>query len=759
MRSGKWIGYRTDAEYDETDKLQKFGAPAAYIRKSFFIRKAVESAVLECTALGIYVAFVNGREAESCLEPGFTDYGKRLYYQSYDVTGMLLGGENVIGACLGDGWYTGNIAMAGRQIFGGYPLKLKMCLRLCYRDGTQETISTDESWQATTGSVRENDILNGERRDLRLPHKEIFTVKYDGALFPVETFEISVSAEKEKCERVKRCERLVPEVTERKENLVRLDFKQNFAGVMSVTVRGTCGQKIVLRHAEMINEDGTLYTENYRSAQSRDEVILAGGGEESYMPAFTYHGFRYGELSSDAPFELIEAAGVAIHNDLKRTGSFGCSHPLINKIYENVLWSQRSNFVSIPTDCPQRDERLGWTADMHLFSTTAIYNMDCRKFYRKALRDIADATEESGVPDCVPDIRFFWKNNAGWADAAIILPYVCYQMYGDKSFVTESFPTMKKHIRASLAVTKDNVRGESRFNDWLSVDDETSPEVFATAYLYYSLRLYAEMAEVAGENAEEERARMKEIGDSFREKFTDGTGRIASDTQTAYAMAYTFGLMTGEEVKPHLKRKLEERGIHLSTGFNGCRYLLPTLSRLGMDEYAYTLLLNKDYPSWGYSIENGATTVWERWNSYTKQKGFGDAGMNSFNHYSFGSCVEWIYAYMLGIRPAKPGFSQVYINPRFDPLKRVTSASGSYESRHGKISVEWTLRRDGYEIFVGAPEKSEILFDFGDRRIKDYAYRENVHRFVLDAEENSFCVNMKGTGFSMRAGQREYAKP
>lgn len=735
MQDSKWIGFYTDPSYDETERDRKFGAPAMYVYKKFDIWKAVSRATLECSALGVYVAYVNGSAVESFLEPGFTDYNKRIYSRKFDVTSLLIGGKNAFGACVGDGWYTGNVAMVRRQRFGKYPLGFAARLEIEYRDGEVQVIGTDESWSGTTGAVRENDILNGETRDFRLPHNSIFTADYpDGSA--VTESEYPILPQPSDFEPVQLCEKFSPVYLERGDMNALVDFGQNMAGVLHIRLQGSAGTRVTLHHGEMLDKDGKLYTENLRSAMNEDTLILSGG-EDDFVPVFTYHGFRYAQISADAPVKILFLEARAVHNKLKKAGEFSCSSALINRIFQNVWWSMNSNFVSVPTDCPQRDERLGWLADAHLFAQTAMYNADCEKFYRRYLRDVSDAATEEGVTDYAPYVNIFGRNNGGWADGAVILPYFHYRMYGDKSIIRKNLELMQKHIRASSRTSKDGIRDLSVYGDWLNIGADTPLDVFCTAYYYYSLSLYLYLLNEIGEKDAEAETEKEKTYAAFRNQLVDSDGRVKGDTQTGYVLAYAFGLLEREAAAKHLRRKFEESGMLLTTGFNGGRYLLPVLSELGLDDIAYTLLLNEKYPGWGYSIANGATTIWERWNSYTKEDGFGDASMNSFNHYVFGSCVEWMYRYVLGIREDKPGFSEIVIAPRFDPCARLTFAEGKYNSRGGCIKVNWELVKGEYLFRVQCSRKIPVRFDFGTAvaRLVSKKDGEYLYRITVPCEE------------------------
>ena len=741
LQNIKWIGFRTNPQYDESDCDKPYGAPAMYLYKKFKVEKGISRATLECTALGVYAAYVNGIKLEGFLEPGFTDYGKRVYSRKYDVTSLLAGGMNAFGACVGDGWYTGNVAMVRRCHFGKYPLKFCAKLEIEYRDGTVQSVETDKSWRGCTGAVRQNDIINGETRDFRLPHSEIFTADYacDGN---VQEEDCAVNVAESDFEEVRLCESFAPEYIRRNEKSVLADFGQNMAGVLHIVLRGERGARVTVRHGEALDSQGSLYTENLRSARNTDTLVLSGE-EDDFVPLFCYHGFRYAEITSDSPVEILALEARAVHNKLKSTGEFTCSSKLLNDIYSNAKWSMLSNFVSVPTDCPQRDERLGWLADAHLFARTAMCYYDCDRFYARFMRDVSDATTDEGVPDYAPYVGIFGRNNGGWADCAVILPYVHYRTYGDKRIILDNIPVMRKHIRASMRTANNGVRSQSVYGDWLNIGADTPQEVFCTAYYYYSLKLYSYLLSCAGESDEEAEQEKIKVYNAFRSDFVSADGRVYGDTQTAYVLAHAFGLIDKASAAKHLRRKFDESGMKLTTGFNGGKYLLPVLSDAGLDDIAYNLILGEEYPGWGYTVANGATTIWERWNSYTREEGFGDASMNSFNHYVFGSCVEWMYRYMLGIREDEAGFERILISPHFDPHKRINSAEGRFDTRSGRISVRWKLVGDEYAFEAKCPEGVPVRFDFGEANVRKVVQKGGEFRFRIAADNSQPALDVR----------------
>ena len=695
ISSAKWIGFLTDESVGEGARDSAFGAPSPMFRKSFSVKKGLLSARLEITSLGIYRAYCNGTAVgNDYFTPGWTDYRKRIHYQTYDLTALLCEGENVLGAVLGDGWYTGNVAIYQRMLYGGYPLKLCAVLTLGYPDG-EETVSTDTTWQASTGRIRCNDILNGEHVDNRLDKPGFFTAEYAGGdLHEVTAFERpeALLVPMREAPATVMDERGLTYLHSRGESRL-YDVGQNMVGIVTATLRGDAGAVVRFRYGEMLNGDGTLYTDNLRSAQATDLFTLCGEGDELFSPLFTFHGFRYVEITVlSGRCEVSDLRAEVIYSNLRRTGEFSCSDPIVNQIYSNAFWGQRGNFVYIPTDCPQRDERMGWTGDTQVFCQSACYNMDANAFYRSYLDSCRDERMGGAITDVVPYVPVVGYGHAAWGDVITVVPYMQYLMYGDCECVKENLRAMKEWCDYLLSTTHDYIRPGGGYGDWLSIGEETDQQVMNTACFAYSALLTAQLCrKFADEGAEKYRDLYEKIREAFRRRFVGEDGRIMSDTQTCYLMAVKFGLLEGERAKPHLLRRLRENNWHLATGFVGVSYLLPVLSDLGCSEEAYRLICETTYPSWGYSVVNGATTIWERWNSWTKEGGFADISMNSFNHYSLGSCVEWLYRYVLGIRPdfERPGFELLRLVPDVDFSGRITHAEGSYDSCRGKISVSW----------------------------------------------------------------------
>lgn len=699
-----WIGYTTG----NVPVNALHGAPCPVFRKIFSFDKKVTSACLKITSLGVFKATLNGEPfSDDFLAPGWTDYIKRIPYCEYDLTDKIKE-ENVLDVTVADGWYTGRICWALRERYGKYPLKLWAVLNVTFEDGTEQTIETDESWKAAVSQVVYGDILCGEFRDLRIEpvfdkRVEVLEDKYSHLL------------EKQACPPV----RLVEKLPVKKLSDILWDTEQNFAGVIRYRLRGTAGAKLRFRYAELLGKDGKVYTENLRNARCTDYVILKGEGEEVFEPCFTYHGFRFIEVTvEEGEAEVLEMTGLACHNDLVRTGDVTTDNKLVNKIFSNALWGLRSNFVATPTDCPQRDERLGWTADAQVFCPTAMYLYDCKEFYEKYMTDVRDAQrKDGGVIHVAPYFHFIpiLGVSAAWGDAVTVIPYLHYQVYGDKKILADNLGACKKWIKFCKRHSFLGLRPAVGFGDWLSIKNETNKGFISTAYFAYSTRLVAEMCKILGDDEEKQYRRLeKRIVAALKKKYFK-KGKIANDTQTAYVLACAFGFATPEEIKENLVRKIAENDGLLNTGFIGTRYLLPVLSEIGRSDLAYKLLTETRFPSWGYTIGQGATTIWERWDGYRSELAdpFQNAGMNSYNHYSFGACIGWVFEYALGIRhdPASPGDKNYIIAPKFDKTGAVKEMSGTYNG----LNVKWKINEKTVEYRIEIPDGVTCKFFFDEK--------------------------------------------
>jgi alpha-L-rhamnosidase len=691
--------------------------PPPYLRKSFVVNKPVKRAVVYASALGLYELRINGmRVGEDYFTPGWTDYTKRVYYQTYDVTDLLTKSGNTIGAILADGWYAGYVGFGKKREHYGSEPRLFVQLEVEYNDGTRQVVATDEAWKAAYGPLFEADFLMGETYDSRQEIKDWCKYWFDdtGWEEAAVTDHIQAKIQAYPGVPVKKVLKIEPkEITEPKKNVYVFDMGQNFAGWVRLKATAPTGTKIVLRFAEMLNPDGTIYTANLRAARCTDTYICKGGGEEIWEPRFTFHGFRYVEITGypgKPPLDAI--SGVVVQSNTPLAGAFECSNPMVNQLYKNIVWGQRSNFIEVPTDCPQRDERLGWTGDAQIFIRTATYNMDVAAFFTKWLVDLKDAQGPDGAfPDVAPRKVAMGDGTAAWGDAGVICPYTIYEVYDDKRVIEKHYDSMKKWISYLKTNSSSLLRPDKGYGDWVSIASNTPKDVIGTAYFAYSTRLLSKMAAAIGkgDEAKEYEELFEQIKAAFNEAYVSEDARIKGNTQTCYLLGLHFDLLPAdkrEQAATHLVERIEAKNWHLSTGFVGLSYLLPTLTETGHLDVAYRLLFNDTFPSWGYSIKNGATTIWERWDGWTEEKGFQDPGMNSFNHYSFGSVGRWLFGTVAGIDTDGPGYKKIIIRPM---PGAITRASASYDSVNGMIVSNWQLKNDTFMLNVIIPANTTAM--------------------------------------------------
>ncbi len=699
-----------NAVADLNDK--KFGGvgplpqPAALFRRDFTVGKRVQSARIYATALGSYRLSIDGSPVgDAVLTPEFTDYRKRVYYQTYDVTALLKKGPHAIGAILGDGWYRSPLIWTGIHLFPP-PTRLRVQLEIVYRDGTRDTVATGDSWTTAESPILNSEIYAGETYDARLEQPGWNRPGFQGkdwapaAIAEPSTISISspVTAP------VQIGETIAPKtVTPAANGAYIFDMGQNMVGWVTLKVHGSSGSRVRLRFAEILNPDGSIYRENLRNADATDLYTLRGDGEESFTPQFTFHGFKYVEVTGYPGAPGLDAISGKVAGSLNQppTGTLDTSSELVNKMWKIGLWGQRGNFLSIPTDCPQRDERLGWTGDAEAFWRTGAYNFDIASFTRKFMLDMNDAQTPAGAfPNVAPDLLPFagGVGAPGWGDAGVIIPWTAWLQYGDKRFIEENWEPMQRWMDFIVQANPDFLRRNAvgpNFADWLAPDERTPKDLVATAYWALIADMMRQMAQAAGRDAEAKQyaVLLDNIRTAFQREFVKENGEVTGGTQTAYLLTL-YAKMAPKALESamvdNLVKDIESRGWHLSTGFLGTPFLLFTLSQHGRADVAYRLLLNETYPSWGYMLSKGATTWWERWNGDT-----GDPAMNSYNHYAFGSVVAWVYRSVAGIdtSPDKPGFREITIHPLLDP--RLTHARGEYDSVYGKIVSDWSAAAAG----------------------------------------------------------------
>jgi alpha-L-rhamnosidase len=633
------------------------------------------------------------------------------------VTGLLQQGSNAFGAILGDGWGAGNICWVGRQRYADRPQFLAQIV-LTYADGSQEIIATDNAWRVVFGPILESDMLMGESYDARRELTGWDRPGYDDTgWWPVVIFaEAGAELVATNGPQIIRHEILPPLKIHAIPDFVNprwiFDMGQNMVGWVRLRVCGEKGTTITLRYAEALNSDGTLYTINLRSARNTDYYTLRGDNEEIWEPHFLFHGFRYVEVQGFPGVPTQDTiAGIVVHSDTPPTGQFECSDPLINQLQHNIVWGQKGNFVDVPTDCPQRDERLGWTGDAQVFIRTAAFNMNVAGFFTKWTRDLEDAQYPDGAfPAVAPNPRAWSIGDGGpaWADAGVICPWTIYLCYGDTRLLQARYASMQRFIQFLFDTSQNGLRcyaeytGWHGFGDWLALDGSdgreggTSKELIGTAFFANSARLLGLIASVLGKREDAERYEMlfQDVRRAFQTRFVTPSGLIAGGTQTSYILALQFDLLPAE-LRPvavaELVRNIQQRDNHLSTGFVGTPYISRVLSDAGYLDTAYSLLKQTSWPAWLYSVTQGATTIWERWDGWTHDKGFQDPGMNSFNHYAYGAIGAWLYAVVGGIDLdlERPGYKHIIMRPQ--PGGDLTSAKAELCSMYGLIQSAWTL--------------------------------------------------------------------
>lgn len=711
------------------------------LRREITLKGEVKEAFICSTALGLYQLFLNGnRVGTDELTPGWTSYQKHLCYQTYEVTSLLCTGNNTLGAMVGAGWYKGKMGFLHLRNNYGRQTAFLMQMVVRYQDGTQEIFGTDSSWKGVDGPVVFSEIYDGETYDAAKTSQGWNQNYFDDSHwkpvgmvdFPIDALTAQAGGKVTVKETIK-----AQRVFQTPKGETVIDFGQNLTGWVHFKVRGEKGQEASLQCFETLDAHGNVYTENLRTALQTVTYRCAGQGQEEFHPHFTFMGFQYVKiLSWPCPVKAEDFTALVLYSDMEETGTFSCSHPLVNQLQHNILWGLKGNFVDIPTDCPQRDERMGWTGDAQIFCRTACYLMNTYTFYRKWLKDVAaDQTEEGGVPHVVPDIisgkeQDDWllsqgtHSAAAWADVAVINPWTMYLVYGDTVILQEQYESMKKWIRFMQKHSRDFIWNyRLQFGDWVALDAEegsyfgaTPNDLTCTAYYAYSTGLFAKIARILGktEDAEEFYALYLQIRDKYQKTFFDADGYLTAQTQTAHIVSLYFDL-TPESLKQQTAQRLvellrQENG-HLVTGFVGTPYFCHALSQQNYAEEAYRLLLQEDFPSWLYQVKMGATTVWEHWDGKKPDGTMWSPDMNSFNHYAYGAVGDWLYRVVLGIEVDEndPGYHHILIHP-------VTGtdfqwAQGCYHSLYGDISVRWEkLSGNRYAVRVEIPHNTTAAF-------------------------------------------------
>jgi alpha-L-rhamnosidase len=714
LQAGDWKAKWIAPGYTEDSVMR----PSPMFRKQFTANKPIRSARAYITSHGIFEAFINGkRVGDAYLAPGWTSYNKRLQYLTFDVTSLLKQGDNAIGAMLGSGWYRGYLAWSENKNVYGRELALLLQLQITYADGSTQTVVSDESWKSNTGAIRYSEIYHGEINDARqekagwsqtgyndadwsgvavrdLPKTQILAM-YNEPIRKRETFKPIKIFKTPKGEQV-------------------IDFGQNLVGLVEVTVSGKAGDSVKIYHAEVLDKAGNFYIDNLRAAKQLNVYVLKGNGPEKFEPHFTFQGFRYVKVEG-FPGELKpeHLTAVAMYSDMRPTGKFSSSHALINQLQHNIEWGQRGNFLDVPTDCPQRDERLGWTGDAQVFSRTAAFNMHVHNFFAKWLRDIeADQVDNGAVPFVVPNV--LGRNSAasaGWADAATIIPWNMYLAYGDTGILSTQYNSMKNWVEYMRKASTNNLWNKGfHFGDWLFYrpnDDNdgraavTDKYLIAQCFFAHSTQIMINTAKILGktEDVNTYTELLKNVKEAFMKEYVTSTGRLVSSTQTAYVLALNFDMLPEnlrKQAADRLAQNVGDYGNHLTTGFLGTPYLCHVLTRFGYTDVAYKLLMQESYPSWLYPVKMGATTIWERWDGQKPDGTFQTPGMNSFNHYAYGAIGDWMYRVIAGIdtEESAPGYRRIKIQPHIGG--GLTNAAASLQTYYGTVSSGW--KKDGNQL-------------------------------------------------------------
>ena len=692
---------------------KSYGGVCPAFRKTFFCPENVVSAALRITAMGVYEASLNGsRVGDFILAPGWTVYQKRLQVQQYELQ-IRPGQENELTVLVGKGWYRGRLAgwLPGQNSSAALPAALTAELTLRYPDGHTDTICTDASWQTAESAVRFSELYDGETYDAAFePSVWTPAVICDG---PTDTLI------EQQGEPVREQERIAPaRIFKTPAGEIVVDFGQNLTGYVEIALDGVKGEAVELSHAEVLDKNGNFYTENYRSAKAK-YLYFCKDGAQRYKPKLTFYGFRYIRVDR-FPCGAEHAAqenftAIAVHSDMKRTGYLSCSDPLLNKLFENVIWGQKGNFLDVPTDCPQRDERLGWTGDAQVFIRTACLNFDAERFFTKWLADLAaDQREDGAVGHVIPNV-LHQSGSAAWDDAATICPWAVYLAYGDPNILRAQFASMKKWVDyiAAHTTTKDLWTGGEHYGDWLGLDapsgsykGSSREDLIASAFYAHSTALVIKAGRVLGQDISAYEALYKRIVRAFRQAYP------VYQTQTECTLAVYFALAEDtQKAADQLAQMIRSCGTKLQTGFVGTPYLLHALSTHGYTELAYDLLLRREYPSWLYPVTKGATTIWEHWDGQMENGDFWSSDMNSFNHYAYGAVADWVYTVAAGIQTVeeKPGYAAVRIAPQ--PDKRLDWLEASVETRHGLVRSRWEKQRDMWRYEIETPVEAEIMID------------------------------------------------
>lgn len=775
-------------------KKNSFHRPSPLMRREYHIGNKILSATAYITSHGMYQAYINGeRVGDAYFTPGWTSYNRRLQYQTYDVTELLQKGDNAIGVMLGDGWYRGELAWKDQRDIYGSEVALLMQIEIQYKNGNTETLTTDHTWRSGFGEIIQSSIYDGETIDARKRHSGWLLTGFDHSNWMTVKsrdygYENLIATQNEPIRKQETFKPVRVITTPKGEKV--LDFGQNLVGFVEVDISGKKGTKIVLQHAEVLDKYGNFYTANLRSAKQKNTYILSGKGKEHFEPHFSWQGFRYVKVKGiEGAIKPHNFTAVALYSDMSKTGTFTTSNELLNQLQHNIQWGQRGNFLDIPTDCPQRDERLGWTGDAQVFFRTAAFNMQVDDFFTKWMKDLAaDQLENGAVPHVIPNV--LGKNaagSAGWADAATIIPWNMYLLYGNQEILEKQYSSMKAWVDYMHSNIKNMLWNNGHhFGDWLFYrpDDDndgrsalTDKHLIAQCFFARSTQLLVNASKVLGkmEEAEKYARLLEKIKTAFLKEYVTPNGRLVSSSQTAYVLALYFDLLPTElrvQAAERLAENVKSYDYHLTTGFLGTPYLCHVLSRFGYQDLAYTLLMQSSYPSWLYPVTQGATTIWERWDGQKPNGDFQTPSMNSFNHYAYGAIGDWMYRNLAGINSSEAigdtGYKKIIISPHWDndilddKIRKATKqalseVAASLETYYGTIRSHWKKTGKGIQLMIKIPVNTKAMMvipstslsniTLDGKPISDVNYLESIEQennhllFTIGSGHYEFMVN------------------
>ncbi len=769
LNTADWKAQWIESDMKEVKRL------CPQFRKSFSANKTIQTATAYITAHGMYEANINGKKiGDAFLTPGFTSYNKRLQYQTYDVTSMLQKGENVIAVNVGNGWYRGYLGWITQVNTWGDKLGLLLQLDITYTDGTKESVITDGSWKSATGSIVTAEIYYGETIDANKETTGWKLPDYDESKWAgvkVADYKLNnLVATYNEPVRKHEVFKATKVITTPKGEKV-LDFGQNMVGFESIKVKGQKGDTIRIYHAEVLDKAGNFYTENLRTATSVSTYVLSGNGEESFEPHFTFYGFRYIKIvGARGEINPENFPAVALYSDIQKNGSFTTSNPLINQLQSNITWGQRGNFLDIPTDCPQRDERLGWTGDAHVFVRTAAYNRGVYNFFAKWMKDVAaDQWEDGRVPWVIPNIFTNSKNESGstgWSDVSTIIPWNIYMAYGDKRILENQYPGMKKWVDYMKNKSINNLWNTEKFHfgDWLFFrpDDDkdgiaaiTDKNMIAQCFFAHSTQMLINAAQVLGKTDDVKLYSdlLSKVKKAYMDEYMTANGGLVSGTQTAYVLALNFDMLPEnlrQQAADRLVKNIAKYNDHITTGFIGTPYICHVLSRYGYEDVAYKLLLQKTYPSWLYPVTVGATTIWERWDAQKPDGSFQTSEMNSFNHYAYGAIGDWMYRVAAGLREAAAGYKEIIVQTH--PGGDFTYMNADLKTSYGNAASHWKISGNQLIMEVEIPVNTTATIYIPAKSVAEISESGKL----ISESKDMNVVGSEGKYVVVKAGSGKY---